>query len=85
MKGIGTLRGDDEITITDVSAFIRKNVSCPLCKGAGKAMLTDQEDNNLWVAPRPCPICQGVGQVHSKRLPMSQEFISDAMINYKFK
>jgi DnaJ-class molecular chaperone len=85
MKGTGTLREDGEITIADVTAHIRKNVPCPLCQGAGKTMLTDEADNHLWVHPRPCPICRGVGQIHTRRLPISQEFIADAMMNYSFK
>jgi DnaJ-class molecular chaperone len=81
----GKVREDGEITIADVTAYVRKNVACPLCQGAGKTMLTNEAEEYLWVAPRPCPICRGVGQVHTRRLPISQEEITEAMMNYKFK
>lgn len=72
-----------DVTITDVSAFQRKHIRCPLCKKTGMVMLTGEHGESLWNTTRPCPICKGVGQIHQNRIPTMEE-IAEKMINYKF-
>jgi hypothetical protein len=74
----------DEITIVDCIARVYNNIECPLCRNSGKVMLSDDEVH-LWKHPRPCPICQGVGQIHKDKIPTEDE-IAYKMTNYfKFK
>lgn len=73
-----------EITIADVTAFRRREMLCVLCEGRGQAMLLDQQENELWKNPRPCPVCRGVGQHKTTFIPTMDQ-IQDMMINYSFK
>jgi DnaJ-class molecular chaperone len=70
-----------EITIADVTAFRRNEISCVLCGGRGQAILCDEQENPIWKHPRPCPVCSGVGQ-HKTSLVPTQAQIQDMMVNY---
>jgi hypothetical protein len=73
-----------EITIVDVTAYIRRNILCVLCQGAVKVMLTDDADRPLWSNPRVCPQCRGVGQHHTNQI-RDKDGLAEIMINYSFK
>jgi hypothetical protein len=73
-----------EITIVDVTAYIRRNILCVLCQGVAKVMLTDSDDRPLWSNPRPCPQCHGVGQHHTNQI-RDKDGLAEIMINYSFK
>lgn len=75
----------DDIRLADLIVRNLQEVMCPLCKNSGKVMLTGDEGEHLWKHPRPCPICRGVGQVSKTKLPISEEEIASAMVNYSFK
>lgn len=73
-----------EITLADVSAYMKKHVACPVCKTTGKVLLSDGEEE-LWKHPRPCPICQSVGYIHQNKIPTMDEVEYKMMNYFKFK
>ena len=73
-----------DITITDVTAYRRKEIACVLCSGRGQAILVNDDETEIWKNPRPCPVCKGVGQHKTSFVP-TQEQIRYMMINYSFK
>jgi DnaJ-class molecular chaperone len=71
-----------DITIADVTAFRRGEMSCVLCGGKGHAILVAEDESEIWKNPRPCPVCKGAGQHRTDQIP-SREQIQDMMVNYK--
>jgi DnaJ-class molecular chaperone len=71
----------NDITIADVTAYVPYTTSCNLCKGTGNVMLTDSDGLELWKFARPCPVCRGVGQISTRKIP-SMEEIESMMLHY---
>jgi hypothetical protein len=58
----------------DMIAMVRNHSLCVICEGYGIYSLPQFKN------PRPCPVCQGVGQMNQSLLP-SSEVIADMLMN----
>jgi DnaJ-class molecular chaperone len=74
----------EKLTLKDVTAYRRMEMSCVLCGGKGNAILVHEDETPIWKNPRPCPVCRGTGQHRTDAIP-THEQIQEMMVNYSIK